>query len=355
MKHLFFSLMLSISSAPLWGQAVEGVKYVLPKTALHFRVTVEKTTYTPGDFAIYTRQYLRKNVGQEKQTTYRLLSIQMEPKAVADTAKQFTLLADKKHSITRITRTDDGRLLALNNEEGEVKTTFDEQPCGTLTVSAPHPAPLNPRDYMTEDILQAGSTAKMAELSAQEIYDIRDSRNQLSRGEADNMPKDGTQLQLMMGHLNTQEQALTQLFEGLTVKDTLATTFDFLPTREGRSVLFRFSKWLGVVDADDLGGAPYYIDVTDLHSVNTAQPASAEDKKKEDKNDIGLRVNLPGKAAITVQHDGREVESYELALPQFGTTETLSGELFGKKLSSKILLSPITGAIVKMEQIAVKE
>ena len=39
---------------------------------------------------------------------------------------------------------------------------------------------INPRDFLTEEILMAGSTAKMAELVAKEIYNIRESKNALS-------------------------------------------------------------------------------------------------------------------------------------------------------------------------------
>lgn len=49
----------------------------------------------------------------------------------------------------------------------------------------------NPRQYMTEEILLAGSSAKMAELTAKEIYNIRESKNLILRGQADTMPKDG--------------------------------------------------------------------------------------------------------------------------------------------------------------------
>ena len=35
---------------------------------------------------------------------------------------------------------------------------------------------INPRDFLTEEILMAGSTAKMAELVAKEIYNIRESK-----------------------------------------------------------------------------------------------------------------------------------------------------------------------------------
>ena len=47
---------------------------------------------------------------------------------------------------------------------------------------------LDPRTFLTQEILMASSSAKMAELVAQEIYNIRESKNALLRGEADNMP-----------------------------------------------------------------------------------------------------------------------------------------------------------------------
>lgn len=69
---------------------------------------------------------------------------------------------------------------------------------------------INPRDFLTEEILMAGSTAKMAELVAKEIYNIRESKNALVRGQADNMPKDGEQLKIMLANLEEQEAAMTE-------------------------------------------------------------------------------------------------------------------------------------------------
>lgn len=59
----------------------------------------------------------------------------------------------------------------------------------------------------------------MAELVAKEIYNIRESKNALVRGQADNMPKDGAQLKLMLDHLDEQEQAMTEMFSGVLNKE----------------------------------------------------------------------------------------------------------------------------------------
>ena len=327
------------------AQSVEGTSYYLPKAVARFTIKVEKTQYTSGRLATYAPRYLKKNVQQEPTVTYRLIGMDMTQLAVPDTAKHFQLIIEKKRSINKVTRGDNGQLLAIN---------ADAQPMEVVTPTftpAPRPRPINPKDLMSEEILNAGSNAKMAELTAREIYDIRDSRNQLSRGEADFMPKDGTQLRMMLANLDRQEQGLSQLFEGVVTRDTTWTTIDFLPTTEGQEVLFRLSKHLGLVDKDDLSGVPYYINVEDHHTAATQQPAPAN--KKEDKNDIGLRVSQPGKITMTVHCDNQTIGTYELSAPQFGTVESLIGDLFGRKNSSRIILDPLTGSIRTIEAIPV--
>lgn len=336
-------LLLLLLPLGINAQSVEGTDYYLPKTTMRFTVKVEKTQYTPGKLASYAHRFLRSEVAQEPTVTYRLIGIDMKAYAVPDTSRHFTLITDKKHSVNKVCRADNGQLLAIN---ADAEAT--ELPTPTFT-PAPKPVLPNAHDYMTEDMLNAGSNAKMAELTAQEIYDIRDSRNQLNRGEADFMPKDGTQMAIMLGNLSKQEAALSSLFTGTTVKDTTWTNIDFVPTREGQQVLFRLSKWLGLVDADDLSGEPYVVTVVDKHT--TAQPQPAPEGQKEDKNDIGLRVCQPSRIKATVTHGQQTVGTYEVAAPQFGSVESLSGELFGKKQSASLVLDPLTGSVKKIEAI----
>lgn len=344
--HLFlFMLLVPIGMS---AQSVEGTSYTLPKNGIRFTVRVEKTQYTPGRFCQYAERYLKKNVGQESATTYRVVSIDADQMAMPDTSKRFTLVVDKKHTITKVTCSPGGQLLAINADAATA--TLPER----KFTPAPKPEPLNPNDFMTEDILNAGSTAKMAELTAKEIYDIRDSRNSLSRGEADNLPKDGAQLKLMYDNMNRQEQALSQLFYGTTTKDTTQAQMDFWPAKEGQDILFRFSKYYGLVDSDDLSGEPYYINVADLHTAK-APVVSEEEKKKEDKGDIGLRVNVPGKIKVVVANGEKPVKQLEMNAAQFGYVESLSGELFGKKQTSEIVLDPLTGGVKSIKAVTLKD
>ena len=233
------------------GVTPEGMVYFLPKTAVRIVVQIEKTTYTPGEFCKYADRYLRlKDVASESSVSYRITNLRVEPIAMADTTKGFSVKFDPKSVASNIALSDDGILLAINATPKPVDNTPAFRP-------APKPTIMNPRQLMSEEILTAGSTAKMAELTAQDIYEIRESRNLLIRGQADNMPKDGEQLKLMLNQLEMQDRTLSSLFSGQTIKDTTEQVMTIMPDKEiEREMLFRFSKKLGLVDKDDLAGEP---------------------------------------------------------------------------------------------------
>lgn len=330
------------------GVTPEGAIYFLPKTALRIVVQVEKTTYTPGDFAKYSERYLRlKNVSQEPSVSYRVTTIMPTPVGVADTSKCYAVKYNPKNATANITLAEDGTLLAINANAIEQEKPAAFKP-------AAKPQQLNPRQFMSEEILAAGSTAKMAELTALDIYEIRDSKNQLTRGQADFMPKDGEQLKIMLNRLETQDRALTQLFAGTVTKDTTEHVFMYYPNKEtDKQILFRLSTHLGIVDHDDLSGTPYYISIEDLHSVpaNNSAVSTTKKKGKGTVKDIqdGIYVNVPGKIKATIMKGNDSMGSFEIHAAQFGNTELLSGDLFNKRFTTHLTLNPITGSVAKLE------
>ena len=113
---------------------------------------------------------------------------------------------------------------------------------------------------------------------------------------ADFNPADGEQLKTMLQQLATAEQALTTLFTGSERAERHTFVFDFCPRAAvERQLLFRFSKFLGLVDADDLAGEPFYVSVAN----ETRLPESSLDGKKKKKEKPDLRYCLPGRARIT--------------------------------------------------------
>lgn len=325
------------------GVTSEGAVYYLPKTAIRVTLQIEKTTYTPGEFCKYSEKYLRiKDVPSDASTQYRILSVKQEPFAVADTSKCYAVKFDARTSACNVRLSDEGILLAIN-------TDIKQQPIGKRTnLQQIRALKRSPKSYLNEEILSAGSTAKMAELTAQEIYEIRESRSMLAKGQADFMPKDGEQLRLMLQELGTQDEALTSLFVGTTERDTTTNTVTYLvekPTK--REVLFRFSSDFGLADNDDLSGTPYYINIEDLKTVD--EPIPTDPKKAAKPQQSGIYVNIPGKMRSTIFDAKAQITSSEFPAGQFGNVELLSGALFNKKYTTRLLLHPLSGAVEKLE------
>lgn len=319
----------------------EGAPYYLPKTAFKFRILVQKTTFTPGEYAEYASRYLKQSDAVlEPKTSYKIIDLKMQPIGVPDASKHYTAKAGMKYNIQKIHVNDNGVLLSVNTDP----TPNKEEP---LFSPARKPAPLNPRDYMSEDILAAGSKAKMAQLCAEEIYTIRTSRNDLTRGTAETMPKDGEQLKLMLASLNTQEKALRQLFEGVTEIDTTEHVVTVMADAQTTGQLaFRFSEAFGLTAADDFSGSPYYISVTDLRQ--TPEDTRTEKEKIIQKDDPGLFINVPGKAHVVLYNANKTVKEMDVFYPQFGRVEALAASLFTKKVSTSFQLNQITGTTMHL-------
>lgn len=337
LSYLMLMTALTGTFAQKLKMAEEGTPYYLPRTKMCLTVKVEKTSYTPGDFAAYAEKYMKlKDVKAQSQVSCRIIGLEMHTIGDRDTSKLYVAPTDMKSNIQKLSIGENGCLEAVNAEPKAVTKPAPFK-------AAPKPQSLNPRDYMNEDILSAGSSAKMAELCALEIYDIRDSRSTLNKGQADFMPKDGEQLRIMLANLDTQERALMQLFSGVTVKDTTETVITLNPTKPvDRQLMFRFSKWAGIVEDDDLSGSPYYISIDDLKMQPSIQEHYINAKGVKDNG--GIYVNLPGKIKASVFSGSKLVAAYELYAAQFGETVRLNDAMFSKKFETSIVLNPVTGS-----------
>ena len=339
--HLSVVLAQTATSAYMPGVTPEGAIYLLPKTGIKVTVLVEKTTYTPGELCKYAERYLRiKDASPTPSVSYRIINIRQDAFAVPDTSKYYAIEFNAKTVATNVRLSDDGILLAINAEPNKLPET-------TPFVATPRSANVNPRQYMNEETLAAGSTAKMAELIAQDIYEIRESRNLLVRGQADNMPKDGEQLRLMLNQLDKQDMAMTSLFTGTITKDTTEHIMTIIPKQASeRNVLFRFSQKLGLLASDDLAGVPYYNMIEDM---KTVPPVEVIDPKKKNKQAQGIYVNIPGKLRSTISQAQGIVDTAEFPAGQFGNVELLSGALFNKRYTTRLWLHPLSGAVEKID------
>lgn len=320
----------------------EGVTYYLPNTTIEITVDAMCITHKPGEFHKYADRFLRiSNVISAEESYWEMTGIRVTESGRPNPEKMFTIKVNNS-TASNVKLTDDGILASIN---ASTEQPNDEQP-------AEHPENevVDARQYMTEEILQTTSTAKMAELVAKEIYAIRESKLAITRGHADNMPKDGLSMQLVLAELDKQEKAFTSLFTGRTDTTYVSRTVKFTPTAESdttKAVMFRFSRKLGLVDNANLAGAPIYYDFKNLHSVYIPTP-DEQAKKKEIKKE-GVCYNIPGKALLKIYITGRTLYEEELPIAQLGTTEVLSKTLFNRNNATAVTFNTATGGIIKIE------
>lgn len=346
---LLFHLPLMAQTKVIKKNAVKannfGITYSLPKTSLLVNAEVIKITSKAGPYYKYAEKYLGvKNAISENKVYYQLGKISLENKGIPDPDNTYIVEFKPGTVAPYAYLTEEGLLCSINAEYMPEKSTTEEarkrkQQSGQIADAS----------VLSEELLMAGSTAKQAEVAAKQIYRIRDSRLNILTGEADNLPPDGEAMKLVIQQLEEQEQALTNLFTGIQVRDTsdYEITIDPYDDLE-KEILFRFSPQLGIVAADDLGGAPVYLDLKAIDRAPALEPKEAEKKEKSLK---GIIYNIPGKASIAISMNKKTLLKGEVQVTQFGTQEGLAPVMFeDKKAPVKIYFYPETGAIKQIIQ-----
>lgn len=321
----------------------EGIAFFLPKTAVEVNVIATKVKYTPGDFCQYANRYLRiNNVTSEPSTDWEIKKIEVRPVGIPDSTKAYIMKLSDKSVMSNIEVTDNNIIKAIN-------TSAPKSAKAEYILEMPQRAE-DGRKYMTEEILTAGSTAKMAEFTAKEIYNIRESKNLILRGQADTMPKDGASLKLIMDNLEKQEKALVQMFTGIKTREDKLFTAVILPEGDTtEKVVMRFSQKLGVLSSDNLAGEPMYIKIENSNPTQTSAADSEDGKKK--KAPKGIIYNIPAKANVSITFKGKTLfEDNNMMFAQFGNTELLVNDLFNKKVNTRVIFDTVTGGIQKIDK-----
>ena len=321
------------------GLVADGVNYALPRTGVQADVTAQKVVYTPGEFAKYAERYLHvQNVEPEASVSWKILNMDIYQFGEPDTLKYYTVKMKDKSVAPMAQLTDNGVLVSIN--------TKVNVPAYTLPKPTSTNHKLDSKKHFTAEILAAASTSKMAELAAQEIFDIRESKNAIRRGQVESMPKDGASLKIVLSELDEQENALMQLFVGYRDTMTVSESYSIVPDADvEKDVLFRFSRKLGFVDADDLAGEPYYITIRDQHTV--PMPTEQEAKKRKIN---GIVYNMPSTASVRIFNTASTVYDKDLPFGQFGTIDVLSATLFGKDATTMVTFNPATGGLVQISK-----
>lgn len=333
------------------GRTTDGVTYFLPKTGLKIKVTAQKVTHTPGEFVEFAERYIHSKESAEASTVWNIEKISVTAFGEPDTSKVFSVKFNPKTIAPLMELNKKGIIMSVNQKLEE-----EEEDADPVFKNA---KALNAHDYMTQEILSANSKAKMASLTADKIFELRDSKNELASGQASYMPTDAAQMKLMFNKLETTEKALMQAFKGIDDTTYVTKSFVIIPTRETTAEeLFRFSKYLGIVDADDLSGTPVYWSLSDHHNIPAPIPEPViEDQKKKKFSfkktanaDEGMIYALPSTTTFKIFNRNGSLFEGEFPMGQFGNVEKLSPAYYDVKTSTKVEFDTTTGAIKNISE-----
>lgn len=361
---LTLAMLLGTTAATAQQELAEntvGIKdntlcYYLPRTVLTATVTVRNTKYTPGEFGRYAERYLRLDPpAQSASDTWEITQISLIASGQPDMSHMVVTNLPKKGSIPMINIDSNGIISSV----GVIETqAVPSAPAPAVALPQPTARKKSGNDYLTEEILQASSTTKMAELTARDIMEIRESRNAISRGQAEFMPDDGETMRYMIEFLNEQEEALVSLFTGTTEVSEKTYRIEVIPGSDiSKSVLFRFSTKLGLLAADNLAGAPVWIDIEQKQEkIQSPDLESNGAVKEKSKSGIGkketpfLYYRIPGKARIRIYDNTQEFVKTEESIAQFGILESIPESVFTKGEGVRITFNRTTGGISSMER-----
>lgn len=326
-----------------------GLAYSLPYTVFDITIESEITERQPGEFSNYSILYLNaENAIKAPTYTASVKSVTVTPRGVPDETNRW--LVDFKGSYIKLDEA--GIPLAINTD----KVELPEAP----VLPKPQPASPTPLETeaatqaITQEMIASTSTNKRAQLAAQRIFELRDIRNDLISGNADNTPPDGQSMQLMLDNLSAQEAALTAMFIGTEKKRTEVHTVTFKPEEAvSRKIIARVSPISGIVGVDDLSGIPVYVSV-DVLSTGKLPTDENGAPKKIPKD--GVAYTIPGTIQLTLSFDDSQIHSAEYNTAQFGATAFLDAKLFSdKKNPTMVTFYPTTGGIKSQQELSTKE
>lgn len=323
-----------------------GVVYSLPKTSLAITLKVKRTVYKRGEFYQFSQRYLSIDPVMESRTEHVLDDVMITNRGIPDTGNSY-MVTFKANSVSPfISLTADGLIAAINDDAVIEKESLFEIP-------PPQASPADPIRYLTEETLRAGSTAKRAELVSKQIFELRQSRNDILIGDADNMPPDGEAYKVVMNQLNEQEKALTEMFTGSSQMEYYTKEFVIVPDQDDidKMVVARFSEKLGPVDADNLAGKPIYLSLKakEAKADNFLTPKEREQFEK--KIAAGVVYNIPVKSTVSLEFNNKVLKNQEIDIVQFGGKEVLTNKMIdNKKQPLKVVFYPNLGAIKQIKE-----
>lgn len=306
-------------------QSTSGVVYYLPKTQLRIHFILSEEQFEPGPLVAYASRYLGESYATQPTTRYQIERVAMHAHGIPDTTQSYLIQSVATPSVEQLVAlTPDGLLYSLHGKAYKPTTTdyLADYPKGVIQQEASQALP--------QEYALATSRAKQAEVVASRLFELRERRVELLSGQVETMPCDGPALKMVLDGLDKEIAALQALFAGRTSKRYYEEIVDVpIDDPVSQQVVARFAPQYGLVDKEDLSGAPIYISV---EALNHPAPQSDAELHKLTKS-TALRYIEPRRARVSLQLPERnQAIMLELSVAQWGRTAILEHKLGADKL-----------------------
>ena len=306
-------------------QSTSGVVYYLPKTQLRIHFILSEEQFEPGPLVAYASRYLGESYATQPTTRYQIERVAMHAHGVPDTTQSYLIQSVATPSVEQLVAlTPDGLLYSLHGSAYKPSTTdyLSDYPKGVTQQEASQALP--------QEYALATSRAKQAEVAASRLFELRERRVELLSGQVETMPCDGPALKMVLDGLDKEIAALQALFAGRTSKRYYEEIVDVpIDDPVSQQVVARFAPQYGLVDKEDLSGAPIYIAI---EALDHSTPQSDAELHKLTKSKA-LRYIEPGRARVSLQLPERsQAIMLDLSVAQWGRTAILEHKLGADKL-----------------------
>lgn len=331
------------------GKANEyGLAYSLPQTVVDLYIEAQLEEHHPGEFHNYAKRYLGTNDAiHEDGYSAEVVGVTIAPRGIA-TDENRQLAQFRNGTSAYINLTPENLPTGINTDE-VYNAAMPQIPVAKPAAPAPLDGP-GAQQAVTAEMARSSSLAKKAELAAQRIFELRETRSDILSGNADNPPADGAAMELVLNNLAAQEAALTAMFQGVTTKRTVVKKITVEPDTAEVQTVARLSAIDGVIDPDNLAGAPVTVSFTVLEQGKLPVNEKGETKTYPKG---GVAYCIPGMALVTVNYAGKKVAEADVPLAQLGVVFGLNPSLFtDRREPYKAVFDTTTGAVVNLAPMA---
>ena len=291
------------------------IPYIIPKTAIKVKLTVEQEVIKKGPYAKFAQQYLGITAPLNDKVNYKIVEAALSGYDEADLSNIYMLNNPAAAPVDMIGKKvgaiGEAPVLPHKKREGVNKLLFSDM--------GSDPVVFSPSSSYSVDRLsmREKSLDEMAADAANTIYTLRKRRFDLVTGEMGDAVF-GAGLKAAIEEINRLEVEYLSLFVGKKAVVTKVYEYDVVPVQgQNNYVVCRFSEMNGIVDAMDVSGEPVLLTVTPEGGV-TASP----EKKTVVKGAVYYRV--ADMAQCNLFNGTALLGSSRIPVLQYGTTVEVS-------------------------------